>query len=115
MSHVRVRRAESVLRDEISRLLLQKRLKDPRLHGRLTVTGVDLAGDFRHATVHVSYLGEADKEEETLAALQRASGFVQGEIGRRVRLRYVPKITFAVDHSIARGVDLVRKIDGLSE
>jgi len=115
MSHVKLRRAESVLRDEISRLLLRGRLKDPRLQGRLTVADVRLARDMRHATVYISYIGDPQKEAETLEALQGSSGYVQGQIGKHVRLRYVPRITFEIDHSIERGINLVKKIEGLTE
>ena len=115
MSHVRLRRAESVLREEISRLFLEHRIKDPRLHGRLTVSSVRLSRDLRYAAVSVSYLGDPEKEQQTLEALQRSAGYVQGEIGKRVRLRFVPRISFSIDHSIERGINLVRKIEELTE
>ena len=71
-------------------------MKDPRL-GFITVTRVELTSDLRYARVYVSALGEGKDGGASLGVLKKASGFVRREIGRRLRLRFVPEIDFRHD------------------
>ena len=113
MSRIRPRRVESLIQEEIGNLFLHERLNDPRLHGRLTVTGVEVSKDLRYAKVFVSHLGKPEDEAGVFEALQGATGFVQNVIAKSIRLRFVPKVSFVPDHSIEHGVELVHKIDSL--
>jgi len=113
MSHIRPRRVESLIREEIASLFLNGALHDPRLHGRLTVTDVEVSSDLRYAKVFVSHLGKPEDEAGVFEALKGAAGFVQTAIARAIRLRFVPKVSFVADHSIERGVKLVHTIDSL--
>jgi ribosome-binding factor A len=85
--------------------ILRRRLKDPRL-GFVTLTSVDLTPDLRQAWVYVTVLEEGEKGTEAMATLSRAAGFIRGELARRVKLRYVPELTFVRDTS----VDQVRRV-----
>lgn len=113
MSHIRPKRVESLIREEVSSLFATERIHDPRLHGHVTVTDVEVSGDLRHAKVFVSYLGAADEEAETFEALRSATGFVQSCLAKTLSLRFVPKVVFVPDDSIERGVKLVHKINRL--
>jgi ribosome-binding factor A len=97
----RTERIEEMLREEIS-TLLQRELKDPRV-GFVTVTGADVSPDLRHAKVFVSVMGTPEEKKETLAALNRARGFLRSEIGKRAHLRTAPELTFAEDAGAERG------------
>ena len=66
--------------------MLQRGLKDPRV-GLVTVTGVDLSGDLRHAKVFVSVMGSQRDKEQSLEALNHAAGWVRRELGQRIRLK----------------------------
>jgi ribosome-binding factor A len=90
--------------------ILMRRTKDPRI-GFVTLTTVDVAPDLKQAWVYVTFLREGAQETEALAALSRASGFIKGELGRRLKLRYVPELTFIKDTSVAE----VRRVMGLLE
>jgi ribosome-binding factor A len=98
-----------------------ERLSDPRL-GFVTVTGVDVSPDLRHATVYYSALDsegrrptsrEVDvvaqtaerqqRQEQTRAALKSAAPHLRAELGRQVRLKYVPELVFREDPAIAQG------------
>lgn len=80
--------------------IIGRGLKDPRV-GFVTVTRVELSSDLRHARVHVGVLGSDSQRTESLGALDRATGFVRRELGRRLRLRLVPELSFRYD----RGLD----------
>ncbi len=109
----RMARVNEVVREAIGDEL--ERLSDPRI-GLVTVTGVDVTADLRHATVYYSALGRADKrgtgvvpeigpeqQESTQAALEAAAPHLRASLGRQVRLKYTPELTFREDPSIVAG------------
>lgn len=82
--------------------IITRKLKDPRV-GFVTVTDVEVTGDLSMATVYITVLGDQEQQADTLKGLEKAKGFIRSEIGKRIRLRIVPEITFAMDESIAYG------------
>jgi ribosome-binding factor A len=96
----RTDRVGDLMRSEIADLLL-RRVKDPRV-GFVTVTGVEVSADLRHATVFVSVLEEGTRLTETLGALNRAAGFIRAELGRRMRMKYTPELVFKQDDTSRR-------------
>lgn len=71
-------------------------LKDPRI-GFITVTRVALTADLRTARVYVGVLGEPAQREKSLAGLRQAAGFIRREVGRRIRARHTPELSFHYD------------------
>jgi ribosome-binding factor A len=112
MSHRRERVADQV-RAELARLLLRG-VRDPRL-GFVTVTSVDMAGDLRTARVFVSVLGSESSRSDSLDALNAARGYLRREIGRSLRLRYVPDLKFEIDLSVERGSRIEELLSGLGQ
>lgn len=102
----RTERLSDLVRDEISRLLLRE-IKDPRI-GFVTITGVAVSPDLRHARVFVSVLGEEATREASLLALRSASGFIQRALFRNLRLKHSPAVTFHFDDSMERGERIER-------
>jgi ribosome-binding factor A len=88
-------------------------LKDPRI-GFVTVTGVETSPDLRHARVFVSVLGSDRKRRESLAGLNSAHGVLQARIGRELRLKRTPQLSFEYDPSVERGVRMTQLIDELA-
>jgi ribosome-binding factor A len=109
------RRTEQVA-EEIRRILgdlLLREMRDPRI-GMLTVTGVEVSSDLKHARVHVSVLGSEEDERLSMGALRKASGFLRTELGRRLTLRYVPELRFEPDRSAQHAVRISQLLDQLS-
>jgi len=96
----RLIRIQELLREVISEIL--RELKDPRL-GFWSLTEVKVTPDLRHARVFVSIYGDENTRRETMAGLESAAGFVRGKLGREVRLRHVPELTFIQDNSLEHG------------
>ncbi|MBI3014111.1 MAG: 30S ribosome-binding factor RbfA [Candidatus Tectomicrobia bacterium] len=109
----RSERVGEMILAEISRLLLRE-VKDPRI-GFVTLTGIDLSDDLRHAKVYISALGDEGTKQKTLQGLSSCAGFLRGRLGRELRLRYVPELDFHWDTSIAHGVRISHVIDELKE
>ena len=89
-------------------------LKDPRL-GFITVTGVDLADDLRHAKIFLSIMGDAESQKRSLEGLESARGFVRRELGHRLRLKFTPEIDFRIDESVAQGDRIDRLLHQIAE
>ncbi|MCX6375284.1 MAG: 30S ribosome-binding factor RbfA [Armatimonadetes bacterium] len=97
----RQEKVKELLKVEISDIMLRE-MKDPRL-GFVTITDAEVTRDFRHATVYISVLGEEKEKETSLAVLQRAAGYIRGELGRRVHMKVIPEISFKLDTAVERG------------
>ena len=94
-------RVAEAIREEVA-MFLAEGVKDPRVVGLVTVTGVDVTRDLRHAKVYVSILGSDSERAATLDGLASVAGHLRSRIGRALRLRLAPEVSFKLDESIAR-------------
>jgi len=113
MSYKRSERVGDLLKREIGNIV-ERGLKDPRI-GFVTVMKVEVSADLRHARVFFSVFGDQRVQEETQRGLKSAKFFIQGEIGRRLRLKYTPELTFQFDHSVEYGLHIDNLIRTLRE
>ena len=104
---LRIEKLQELIKQEMSKMLLTD-LKDPRI-GFVTVTDVEMTGDLREAKIYVSIMGGAEQVNSSFEGLSSALGFVRREIGQRVRLRFTPEISFALDTSLDYG-DHIQKL-----
>ena len=105
----RQRRVGELIREALSESLARGEFRDPVLNEvRFTVTEVRPAPDLRSAKVYVMPLGGA-RAGEAIDALQRAAGYLRGEVNRRVRLKFSPSLSFEIDRSFEQA----RRIDTL--
>jgi ribosome-binding factor A len=88
------------MREEIATFLAND-VKDPRIMGLVTVTGVDITRDLRHAKVFVSVLGSESQRAATFEGLANVAPHLRGRVGRALRLRAAPEIEFRNDESVA--------------
>lgn len=98
------KRSEKVgeaIHEEISRLLI-KGVKDPRV-GFVTVTGVKVTDDLHLATIYFSIIGTEAERKDAEAGLNSARGFLRREVGKVLKMRYIPDILFKYDQSIVYG------------
>lgn len=87
--------------DQVQRELgdLLRGVKDPRVRGLVTVSGVDVSPDLKHAKVFVTVL-EHDTPQDSVVALNHAASYLRSELGRRLNLRVVPRLVFHYDASL---------------
>lgn len=94
-------RVGEVLRHALSDILLARDIRDPELEGvSVTVTQVKPSPDMRHATVFVEPLG-GKNADIIVEALNRHRGFLRGELGRTIELKFTPELRFVEDTSFA--------------
>ena len=111
-AHQRVSRVNEAMKAEIADIL-SKKVKDPRI-GFATITGITVTRDFRHAWVWVTVLEGQTTEQETLRGLERASGFIRSELGRRLRLRRIPDLTFQCDSHTAKTQQMLTLLETMN-
>ncbi|NDE01960.1 MAG: 30S ribosome-binding factor RbfA [Gammaproteobacteria bacterium] len=90
--------------------LISREIKDPRV-GSVTVTAVKVAPDMSAAKVLFVPFGSKHPVAEVQAGLDRAAGFLRGEVGRRLSLRHAPRLEFEYDETLERADHLTRLID----
>ncbi|MEO7775356.1 MAG: 30S ribosome-binding factor RbfA [Steroidobacteraceae bacterium] len=109
MPGARHQRIESEMRREIAELV-SREVKDPRV-GKVTITEVSLNKDLSSARVFCVPFAAKGPPEAVLEGLNNAAGFLRGEVGRRLRLRHAPRLTFILDETIDHAAHLTALID----
>ncbi|MDF2838814.1 MAG: ribosome-binding factor [Evtepia sp.] len=104
------------INEEIQRELasLIRTLKDPRVHGLVSITAVETTPDLRFAKVYVSVLDQSDISE-VLKGLKSSSGFLRRELSRTLSIRYTPEILFQHDDSIDKGTHILKLLNDLEQ
>jgi ribosome-binding factor A len=101
------------IQQEVS-LMIARDLKDPRV-GFVTVTGVQLNPDLKHARIFITMMGSDSEKTETLEVLNHAAGWVRRELGQRIRTKFLPEIVFQMDTSQEYGAHIDRLIEEIHE
>ena len=102
MPYKRAERVGDLIREEISKLLLEE-VRDPRI-GSPTIIRVKVSDDLRFARVYFS--AGLSGSGRTLEGLRSAAPFLRGELGRRLRLRRIPELHFLVDESLEHSLHI---------
>jgi ribosome-binding factor A len=107
----RPQRVALQIQQEVS-IMISRNMKDRRI-GFVTVTGVQMSPDLKHARIYVSLMGSEEEKKESLATLIHAAGWVRHELGQKIRMKFVPEIVFLTDTSQDYGEhidELINKI-----
>ncbi len=107
----RIDRVSQQVHREISRII-EHEVKDDRL-GMVTVTGVDVSRDMKHAKVYFTVLGDESAVKDSQSALQSAAGFIRSRLNERVILRNIPSLTFHYDPSTEYGIRISKILNDL--
>ena len=92
-------------------------LKDPRIQG-VTVVRVEVSPDIRAAKVYVSVMGDEQAQTLCMHGLDSARGYLQSQIGGRLKTRYIPILRFVLDDSIKKSAEtsrILREIDEMDQ
>ena len=101
----RPQRVSQEMQKEIA-IILQREIKDPRVGLMTTVSGVEVSRDLAYAKVYVTFLNDSNEAavKAVVRALQDASGYIRMLLGKAMRLRIVPELTFIYDNSLVEGM-----------
>lgn len=105
----RIDRINEEMKKEVADII-RNEIRDPRIKAMVSVTGVNVTADLKYAKIFLSIFGiDKEEEKETLAALNKAKGFIRKRLSSTVNLRNTPELTLVQDTTIDYGM----RIDGL--
>lgn len=110
-SNLRREKLQELIKQEVGKMILYD-IKDPRI-GFVTVTDVEMTGDLREAKIFISIMGDDEKISESLKGINSALGFIRREIGKRIKIRFTPEISIALDKSLDYGEHIQKILRGL--
>ena len=110
----RIKRVETLIREELGKMILSGTIKDPRISNLISVSDVDISRDIKYAKVYISGFESNKSVEKSVEALNHACGFIQMKLAKKLKTRNTPKLTFFIDNSIKHGIDMIKKIEGLN-
>lgn len=111
MSKIRQQRTADRIRLILSELILRD-MRDPRLQG-LTITDVTIDRELQYADIYVNALGEEERQNEVMSALEGATGFFRRELATSLANRTVPHLHFHWDPTLARAERISQILDEL--
>ena len=109
----RVEKFSSLLKKEISELLVNG-VRDERIHqAMITITTIEVSGDLQHAKIFISIFGEEHKKADVLIGLEEAKGFIRAQLARRLQMRRSPELVFKIDKGMTQGPSVLALLNSL--
>jgi len=115
MSEFRMERLGRLIQELIGALVIEGKIKDPRVSPFISLTRVTVSRDLSYADIYVSNIRETAAIERNAEGLQSASGFIRSHLGTALRIRKIPRLRFHPDPGIREGFDLVQKLGELTK
>ncbi|PKM96069.1 MAG: ribosome-binding factor A [Firmicutes bacterium HGW-Firmicutes-1] len=106
----RITRINEEIKHELSNII-RTGLKDPRVTPLASVLRVETTPDLKHCKIFISVLGNEEVRKSTEEGLKSSSGYIKGELARKVNLRLTPELHFVMDQSIEYGINMSKLID----
>jgi len=99
-------RVGEMLRHALAEILNRNEIRDPDLDGvSVTITQIKPSPDMRYATVYCEPLG-GENAKAIIAALNKHKGFLRGEMGHRIAIKFTPELRFVEDESFAEALKI---------
>ena len=95
--------------------IIRSEIKDPRINPMTSVVAVEVAPDLKTCKAYISVLGDEKSQQDTIAGLKSAEGYIRRELARTVNLRNTPEIKFILDQSIEYGINMSKRIDEVTK
>lgn len=108
----RSERVSDLVYREVSNILLRD-IKDPRVE-MVTVTGTKVSDDLRHAVVYYSVIGNDQRWNEVAQGLKSSKGYVKRELGKRLKMKYLPDLKFVEDRTMEKGEKMDKLLSELA-
>ena len=113
-NHFRTDRVGMEIKREINEIL-QKKVRDPRVQG-VTITDVQMVGDLSMAKVYYTIMSDlASDNQQAQIGLEKATGTIKRELGRKLTLYKIPDLVFEKDQSIEYGNKIDQMLRALEQ
>ncbi|AHC15187.1 30S ribosome-binding factor RbfA [Salinispira pacifica] len=114
MGNFRLQKVEHQITQIVSELILKGEIKDHRVNSMLSISAVEVSRDLAYARIHISAFLKDRELGEAVEGLNSAAGFIQRQLGKRMRTRNTPKLTFVRDDGISKGFEVTQKLKELN-
>ncbi|HEM4129651.1 TPA: 30S ribosome-binding factor RbfA [Streptococcus suis] len=113
-NHFRTDRVGMEIKREVNEIL-QKKVRDPRVQG-VTITDVQMVGDLSMAKVYYTIMSKlASDNQKAQTGLEKATGTIKRELGRKLTLYKIPDLVFEKDQSIEYGNKIDQMLRALEQ
>jgi len=112
-SSKRSEQLEKSLIKEINNIIYRK-INDPRIKF-VTITKIKVSPDLKYAIIFVTIYNDEAQQKKALKGLKSATKFIRGELGKDLKLRFVPKIEFKIDEDLEHQYKLLKIITEVKE
>ncbi len=113
-NHFRTDRVGMEIKREVNEIL-QKKVRDPRVQG-VTITDVQMVGDLSRAKVYYTIMSDlASDNQKAQTGLEKATGTIKRELGRKLTLYKIPDLVFEKDQSIEYGNKIDQMLRALEQ
>jgi ribosome-binding factor A len=113
MGAYRIERVGHLIQEKLGALIVEGKIKDPRVDTFLSVTRVRVSRDLSYADVYVSSYKTPEGLARGVAGLQSAAGFIQASLAEQIRIRQTPNLRFIADSGMREGFEIIKKIENL--
>ena len=104
---------EKSLIREINNIIYRK-INDPRIKF-VTITKVKVSSDLKYADIFVTIFNDRKQQKKALEGLKNATKFIRGELGKDLKIRYVPDIKFIIDKDLEQQYKLLKIITEIND
>jgi ribosome-binding factor A len=115
VAEFRTERLGRLIQEIIGALVLEGKIKDPRVSSFISITRVNVSRDLSYADIYVSNIRETANIDRNAEGLQSAAGFIRSRLGAVLHIRKIPRLRFHADSGVRDGFDLVQKIEHLAD
>ncbi|HEM6085061.1 TPA: 30S ribosome-binding factor RbfA [Streptococcus suis] len=113
-NHFRTDRVGMEIKREVNEIL-QKKVRDPRVQG-VTITDVQMVGDLSMAKVYYTIMSNlVSDNQKAQTGLEKATGTIKRELGRKLTLYKIPDLVFEKDQSIEYGNKIDQMLRALDQ
>ncbi|AVX20719.1 MULTISPECIES: 30S ribosome-binding factor RbfA [Carboxydocella] len=109
----RPQRVAEEIKKELAKILRED-VKEEVLR-LVTVTAVNVSSDLRYVKIYFTLLGGKGDKGAVAELLEKSSGWLRGELGRRLRLRFAPELQFVYDESIEHGARIMELLNKVNQ
>jgi ribosome-binding factor A len=113
LNEIRQKKIEREIQRTIASLIISEKVKDPRI-SMTTIHRVELAPDMSIATIFYTAYCNNNERKKLSQGLVSATGFMQAMIGKKLNLRYTPRLKFVWDKDYIKSIEVNQLIDDLA-
>ena len=109
----RIEKVSSLLKKEISLILMNDLNDNLILENFVSVTKVELSGDLQFSKVFISTSAEEKIQKSIVENLNYAKNKIRFLLSQRVKMRRIPEIVFKIDRVLDQGLAVLNVLDEL--